>query len=111
MESQTETFQKEWHYATSGDKDAGVETAIYKNGKPAKRFKISDGKEVVVRRLKAKDYIMAEGMVAGNQSLVTPAMLHLAIKVDGRMLPMEDIEELDGPDYLKIKNNFNIINF
>lgn len=111
LQEQKEHFEKEYHFASLDDTTLGVETAIYKNGNQVKRFKISTGQEVIVRELSGGDMMKIDAMVGADAENYFPALLHHAVKIDGKQLPMESFADLKGKDYNKIKVQALTINF
>lgn len=109
----TETFKKDYHFATKEDEQLGVETAIYNNDNQVKRFKISTGQEVIVRELSGRDMMQIDQMIGASQKQeeYIPAMLHYSVKVDGKQIPMESFGDLKGKDYNKIKIQAVALNF
>lgn len=62
-------------------------------------------KEVTIRRPKVKDYITAERIAGNNEGIKYSVALMSQICVfDGNRLPPEEIEEMDGIDFLELSN-------
>lgn len=112
-----EAFEKEWYFETDEDVVLGIETAVYKNGNTVKRFKLSNGKEAVIRELFGRDMMKVDMLVAADnkgdniQELYFHALYHFAVKIDGQQIPIEDFGNLKAKDYNKVKITAQTLNF
>lgn len=114
-ETADEVFSKPFHFEDESDEVMGIETAVYPNGNMIKRFKISDGRTVIARELLGSDSVQIDKIIMaekGNrEDLYMNALFHYAVKVDGKMIPVEDFGKMKMKDYNRIKVAVQSINF
>ena len=116
-EQNKETFKVDFHFENERDEILGIESATYTNGNQVKRFNLSDGRSVVVRELLGSDALQVDRTIAAfndqasREDQATEAIYHLAVKIDGKQLPMEDFKLLKFKDYNKVKVAVQSLNF
>lgn len=103
--------QPDYSFLNNDDKEAGIETATYKNGNQVKRFKISGDRVVVARELIGHDMMKIDNIIAKTPDQYMPALFHFAVKIDGKQIPMEEFENFKGKDFNKIKLQVLSLNF
>lgn len=121
-ESQIEVFptvanEDGYYYASKEEKDMGVETKDYENGSKTKRLYTSEGKEVVIRKLKGRDFIETKASLAGlkpaqAQKMFEVTNMALATKIAGQGQPPEYyMDDLYQSDYSTIYAAYQLLNF
>jgi hypothetical protein len=103
--------EAEFAFLNKEDQESGIETATYKNGHQAKRFKLSDGRIAVVRELMGSDMMKIDNIISTDKDNYMPALFHFATKIAGSTIPMEDFALLKGKDFNKIKLQVLGLNF
>ena len=115
--NQKEVFKTPYHYASEDDELMNIETAIYPNGNVSKRITLSTGQKAVVRELSGGDMMEIDDLLAGENNAVERQkkylkwIYHLAVKIDGKQIPMEDFGTLKGKDFNRIKITAQTLNF
>lgn len=110
-ELQEKQHNPEFHFANDDEKVMGIETAVYENGNTIKRIKLSNGKTAIARELTGLEMKRLEGVSGGKRDDIWPSMMHLAVKVDGQPLPIEDFDLMKAKDWSKIKFAVSDLNF
>ena len=110
------TSSTEWFFEDENEKELGIETQNYDNGNKVKRAKLSDGRVAVARELLGKDMKHVDRICNGNKDEYLPALMSVAVKIydaDGKELKfvMEDMDNMKGKDYTKIKMIATSLNF
>jgi hypothetical protein len=77
----------------------------------AAKFKISDGREVVVHVGKGKHSFKAQRIADGKQDLFTKALMSMLVTFDGNPVVMEEFDNLLLPDFNLIQEKFTEANF
>ncbi len=70
-----------------------------------KEVVLSNGKKVIVKKGKAKDYIQARKIATSSNTDVFLVLLHLLVETpEGKKLTLEELEELPLGDYMALEN-------
>jgi hypothetical protein len=77
----------------------------------AKEFTLPSGKKVVIFKGKGKHATEAIKVMGGDSSKYLNALISQLVEIDGQKVVMEDLEELDLQDYMKIQAEFADQNF
>lgn len=90
----------------------GIESQVYDNGKEVRRVTLSDKRIAIVRQLTGKEMGADVPRLAGkSQEDVQFAMVAIATKIDDKGLPIEEVKEMLGKDYVKLQSANSQINF
>jgi len=99
-------------YENEGDEAMGILTKEYENGHKVKQLQLSTGKTAIVRELMGKEVLKYQRLAEGDREKVLPAMMAIAIKIDGAELLMEDyLEDIKAKDYHKLMLACQDLNF
>jgi hypothetical protein len=88
--------------------DAAVE---YGTASSATQITLSDGRTAVIRKGKGRDAMKAQRVSGTDVAKFFPALMAELVTIDGSAMVMEDFEELDMQDYLKIQGELAGANF
>lgn len=69
---------------------------------------LPSGKTATIRPWKAKDVVKAQ-MMAGQPAEMMLALCSLICEIDGAKMVMEDVGEIDGPDFLELLGFFGVV--
>jgi len=72
-----------------------------------KAFDLPSGKKATVTKFKGIDVLRAQRMAGDDTEKVLFAMIATSVQIDGVPVVMEDLEEMDGFDVLRIMGEFN----
>lgn len=71
-----------------------------------KEFELKDGRRVIILKGKGRDARLAQQAAGADAGKLTQALMAQLVRIDGQQLVMEDFDELDLPDYMKIMQEF-----
>lgn len=93
------------------DAALNIETKQYENGNTVKRIVLSDKRVAIVRELKGKDMDLTSRIHRGDDTKFLMAMAVIATKLNDENVTIEDLEEMKGKDYNKIRIAVSQLNF
>jgi hypothetical protein len=93
------------------DEAMGVETKKYENGNEVKRVTLSSGKIAQVRELKAWEMEESSRLHQNDKEKITMAVAALSTTIDDVKVVYEELRQMKGKDWLKIKYAVALINF
>jgi hypothetical protein len=88
-----------------------VETKKYENGNEVKRITLSSGKVAVVRELKAWEIEESSRLHQNDKEKYIMAIAALATAIDNEKVIYEDLRQMKGKDWTKIKYAVASTNF
>lgn len=91
-----------WFYADDADKEMGIETKTYDNGQKMKRGTLSDGRKVMVKRLKGFDAQEIRRQLDGKSENYQGAVIARSTTINDQKIVIEDLNSLWLDDYTKI---------
>lgn len=71
-----------------------------------KIIELSNGRKAEVVRPKGKDIRQAQRIADGESDLIMFALISLTTTIDGQPVTVEDLDEMDGIDVLKLQAEF-----
>lgn len=94
------------------DELLGIESKTYENGHEVRRVKLSNGESAIVRELSGKEIgIDVKRLSENNQEKAQFAMIALSTTINGRAITMEEVMEMRGKDFSKLRVAMGKINF
>ncbi len=72
-----------------------------------KEFNLPSGKKASIQKFKGLDVLRAQRMADGDSDKVMFAMIATSVLIDGNPIVMEDLEEMDGFDVVRLMGEFN----
>lgn len=63
---------------------------------------LSTGQEAKLQEFKGKHVMEAQKIIGTDQSKFLPAVIAQCVTIADKKIVLEDIEEMHGPDYLKL---------
>lgn len=91
------------------DEDGAFRTK--EEGKPVIYLQLNDGRVAKVVKGKGKHARTASMMAGKDITKMQPAMCVLCTEINGAKIALEDFDEMDLGDYLRIQGAFNELNF
>lgn len=79
--------------------------------KIAKTLTLSDGRSVEILEGKGRHQVEAARMSAGDPGKHTAALMSLLVRIDGKHVPSEDLEDLSLKEYVELQSAFAEVNF
>lgn len=76
-----------------------------------KQITLPSGKTAEIKEFKGKHIREAMRIMDGDTSAFIFAMIAICVEVDGKAIVMEDLDEMDGRDVLKLQAEFSSANF
>lgn len=70
-------------------------------------FDLPSGKKASIRAFKGKDAMMAQRQAGTDGDKYLPILIAMTTTVDGNPIVFEDLEEMDGADYLSLLGEFS----
>jgi hypothetical protein len=77
----------------------------------AKEITLPSGKVATIGEFKGKHVMQAQRIADGDQGKMLFAMIALVVTIDGKGIVMEEMEEMEGRDCLKLMAEFSTENF
>lgn len=77
-----------------------------KKSMPNQKFTLPSGAVVEKTPFKGKHVREAQRLMDGDQSKYTAAIISVACLIDGKKVTMEEMDEMDGRDILKLMEIF-----
>lgn len=65
-------------------------------------IELPSGKTATIYQGKGRDVRKAQKLAESDQSLYMNALMSLLVQIDGQYLLMEDFDDLDAKDYMKL---------
>lgn len=69
---------------------------------------LPSGKKAVIRSFKGKDAMAAQRQAGTDGEKYMPVLIAMTTTIDGSPIVYEDLEEMDGADYLKLLGEFSV---
>lgn len=90
----------------------GIESKQYENGHEVRRVKMSNGGIAIVRELTGKESgLDVQRLSGGDKEEAQFAMIALSTTINGTPITMEDVKEMRGKDFNKLRVAMGQINF
>ena|SRR5688572_2576678 len=86
--------------------DAGVTTPVETPHVGDETFTLPSGKTATIQAYKGKHIRQAMKIADGDTSIIPFALISLIVTVDGNKVVYEDIDEMYGPDVMKLMEKF-----
>jgi hypothetical protein len=67
---------------------------------------LPSGAEAVLKPYKGKHIRIAQKLSQGDETKLVPAIISQVVTVNGKPVIMEDMDEMHGPDVLKLMGEF-----
>lgn len=83
--------------ATTTQEGSNVSTKI---------IELPSGRKAETRKYKGRDIREAQRIADGDPGKITFALIAMSTTIDGQPIAMEDLDEMDGPDVLKLMGEF-----
>lgn len=76
-----------------------------------KEIELPSGKKASIKKGKGKHIINATKMAGGDPGKLIPCVMQVLVLIDGEKVTVEDLEELDLKDYMRLQTEFSDLNF
>lgn len=87
----------------------------YETKSEAKKFplevKLPSGKVAIIKSFKGRDCMQAQRVCGGDQEKYIPALIAMTTSIDGAAIVPEDLEDMDGRDYIALFAEFATVAF
>lgn len=70
-------------------------------------LELPSGKTAVINSFKGRDAMQAQRLAGTDSEKYIPALIVATTTIDGEKVIIEDLEEMDGMDYLKLMTAFS----
>lgn len=100
-----------YFFENDTDEAMSIETTTHENGNQSKRIKLSDNRIAIVRELKGSEVEQTSRLHQGKEELAVMATATLATKINGEKVIMEELADMRGRDYNKIRTAVAQLNF
>lgn len=70
-------------------------------------IKLPSGKVASVREFKGRDAMQAQKRIGTDTEKYIPTLIAMTTTIDGQPIVVEDLEEMDGRDYMKLFTAFS----
>lgn len=77
----------------------------------AKTVNLPSGKVAEIKDFKGKDAMKAQRIAGTDMEKYLPALIAMTTTIDGNPIVVEDLEEMEGRDYLKLMGEFSEVAF
>ncbi|KQC02098.1 phage tail assembly protein [Pedobacter sp. Hv1] len=73
----------------------------------SKNIELSGGKIATLGEFKGKHILLAQKVSGEDKDKMMFALIATCVKIDGKPVVMEDLEDMPGPDVLKLMGEFS----
>jgi hypothetical protein len=70
-------------------------------------LELPSGAKAVINAFKGRDAMNAQKMIGTEATRYIPALISLTTTIDGKAIVVEDMEEMDGRDFMKLFTTFS----
>lgn len=70
------------------------------------KIELPSGKVAEIREFKGRDAMQAQKMIGTDATKYIPALISITTTIDGNAIVVEDMEEMDGRDFMKLFTTF-----
>lgn len=88
-------------------KNAATKDAVL-NEKPSNitEFELSDGKTARCINAKGKHVMKAQRLMGGDAEKMLPSLISVCTEIDGKMITLEELEEMPAGDFMTLMGHF-----